>query len=212
MIDIILLALVAAFVALRLRSVLGTRNEFDEPENPKAPMTQRTDSQTTAPAPVADLSQYRKLSGAMKRSLQSIIDKDHSFDLGHFEEGAKGAYGMILSAFWDGDLGDVETYLADDVKAMFEQAVEDRNAQGLTVENRLIDIDDVDFEKMSVRKGVAEITLRFSSQIVAITRNAAGDVVEGSMTDTVEMIDIWTFSRNLDSDDPNWVLVATMAE
>ncbi|MCK5576448.1 MAG: Tim44 domain-containing protein [Sphingomonadales bacterium] len=210
MIDIILLALVAAFVALRLRSVLGTRNEFDEPEAPHHPEPQG--STHHEPAPVADLSQYRKLSGPMKRSLQSILDKDPSFDLGQFADGAKQAYGMILTSFWAGDLGEVEDYLDDDVKGMFEGAIEERNAQGFTVENRLIEIDDVDFEKMSVRKGVAEITLRFSSQIVSITRNATGDVVEGSMTDTVEVIDIWTFARDLESDDPNWLLVATMAE
>ena len=209
MIDIILLALVAAFVALRLRSVLGTRNEFDEPESPLTPSAH---VQQPEPAPVADLGQYRKLTGAMKRSVQNIQEKDPSFDIGQFVDGASQAYDMILSAFWAGDLSDVETYLDDDVKAMFAGAIEDRIAQGFTVENRLIEIEDVAFEKISVRKGVAEITLRFSSQIVSITRNATGDVVEGSMTDTVEMVDIWTFTRNLESDDPNWLLVATMAE
>ena len=116
---------------------------------------------------------------------------------------------MVLEAFWKGDQETLEDLVGDEVRASFAQAVADREAAGHRVDNRHIAIERSIIEGAELNGRTAEITVRFDADIGAVTRNAEGEVVAGSMTDAVPTHDIWTFRRTLGSGDPNWILVET---
>jgi predicted lipid-binding transport protein (Tim44 family) len=124
-------------------------------------------------------------------------------------EGARGAYRMILEAFWKGDKAELRHLCDNDVYASFASAVDARLGAGEMLDNRLIRIEEVAFVAAGVENGHARITLRFRSDIAAVTRNAEGLVVAGSLDDAIEAIDVWTFGRSVNSADPDWLLEET---
>ena len=126
-----------------------------------------------------------------------------------FLDGAKAAYRMILEAFWKGDLDAIRPHVDDHVYETFASAVAQRDSEGLKLDNRLVAIDQVLIAEASVERSVAVVTVRFEADIAAITRNSAGDVVAGSLSDAVQTRDLWTFRRDVASRDPNWVLIET---
>ncbi len=116
---------------------------------------------------------------------------------------------MILEAFWRGDANELADLVGDEVRASFEDAIAERNAAGQKLDNRLIRIDRAVIEDAELKGREATVTVRFDADIAAITRDQAGEVIAGSLTDAVETHDVWTFRRVLGSDDPNWLLVDT---
>jgi len=215
--DIILIAMVAGFILLRLRDTLGTKtgNEPTPPAAGQAEMDRlrrerdgyRQDIDDHAEADIVDLEENPEL-----RSAYSDIRKlDRNFDVGQFIEGARTAYGMILEAFWAGDRQTLRDFLDDSVLSRFEAALDAREADGLKVENRLLDITKVEVMEAELVGKMAQLTVHFTSEIVAVTRDSDGTVVEGDVSDAVEMNDNWTFARNVQSSDPSWTLVATSA-
>ena len=141
--------------------------------------------------------------------IRAIVSADPGFDVARFLEGAQAAYRMILEAFWKGD-GEELTYLVgDDVRASFAEAIAAREAAGHRLDNRLVQIERAFIEDARLDGLVASITVRFDADIAAVTRNEAGEVVAGSMSDAVDTHDVWTFRRTLGGDDPNWLLVET---
>lgn len=217
MLDIVLMAMVAVFVALRLRSELGkkTGNEPLRPNPNNSPYTR--DGGTTIDAEsveiekpdasVVDMAQ----DPAVRSGLGDIRRADSYFDAGEFLEGAKSAYQMILEAFWAGDKDALKDFLDVTVLNQFSSAIDQREQDGLTLENRLLDITNAEFIGAGIVKRQAEITLHFSAEIIAVTRDADGNVVDGDLSDAVDLEDKWTFAREVKSRDPNWTLVATRA-
>ena len=126
-----------------------------------------------------------------------------------FLEGAKGAYAMVLEAFWEGDKETLRELCDDDVYESFAGAIDARTEAGETVENRLIRIEDATIKSAEMDGRVARIAVLFVSDIAAITRDRDGKAIAGSLDDAVESRDIWTFMRNVDATDPNWVLDET---
>ena len=116
---------------------------------------------------------------------------------------------MVLEAFWKGDREELGWLVGGDVRATFEGAIAEREAAGLRLENRLVQIERAMIEDARLDGRTASITVRFDADIAAVTRDAEGHVVAGSLTDAVETHDVWTFQRKLGSDDPNWLLVET---
>ncbi len=217
MLDIVLMAMVAVFIALRLRSELGkkTGNEPLPPNARNAPYAR--DDRATIDAEsveiqkpdssVVDLAQ----DPAVRSGLSDIRRADSYFDAGEFLEGAKSAYQMVLEAFWAGDKDGLKDFLDETVLNQFSGAIDQREQDGLSLENRLLDITDAEFIGAVVNKRQAEITLHFSAEIIAVTRDASGNVVDGDVSDAVVLEDKWTFARDVKSRDPNWTLVATRA-
>jgi len=212
MIEIIIFAMIAAFVALRLFSALGTRPE--EEVDPPRPMP--TDKVGRGPVALDDdetPAYTDRLAGIenedLRPSLDAIAKQDRSFIYKDFKAGASAAYEMILEGFWKGERGDYEPYVSKDIAADFNAALESRRAEGLTIENRLIDIDKIEMVSAALEDKTAEITMSFNANIVAVTRNAEGEVVDGSLSDTYQTRDVWTFSRAVNSRNPNWTVVAT---
>jgi predicted lipid-binding transport protein (Tim44 family) len=144
--------------------------------------------------------------------VRAILAADPAFDVARFLEGAKAAYRMILEAFWKGDLDPVRGHVDDHVRETFESAIEQRKKDELTLDNRLVAVEQVVISEASVDRSVAVVTVRFEADIAAVTRNAEGQVVAGSLSDAVQTRDLWTFRRDISSADPNWLLIETDEE
>lgn len=216
MIEIIFLAMLAGFIALRLVSVLGKRTGHETPVGDHyARRPAEVAPPTGAPAdvrmPVA-LDMPEGTGPELRAPLQEIAQVEPGFDPRRFLEGARAAYAMILKAFWEGKAGELDALVSDEVGVQFHRAIEMRDAEGLRLENRLLRIERAQIQAVHVQGRMAEITVRFDADLVAVTRDRNGAVVAGSLTDAVQTHDVWTFSRHLGAQDPNWLLIATDAQ
>lgn len=213
--EIVILAMVAAFLGMRLYSVLGRRAEHEEEIVPGG--FDRADDKPAVTPPAAAGSQEaprndRAITGfspAIERGLRDIAGADRRFDLIGFLEGARAAYGMVLEAFWRGDRETLRELCDDDVFQGFDAAIAEREAAGHVLENRLIRIEDVSIHSAELNGQTARIALRFVSDIAALTRDADGTMIAGSLDDAVESRDVWTFSRNVSSASPAWLVDET---
>lgn len=210
-VEIVLLALVALFVGLRLYAVLGRRTGHEQQPVTRPEAVPGPDQ----PAPVADAAPDRNQNSglvyeeAAAGGIRSIISADPGFDVARFLEGAQAAYRMILEAFWKGDQEALSDLVGDDVRASFAEAIADREAAGHKLDNRLVAVERAMIEDARVDGRTASITVRFDADIAAVTRNQEGEVVAGSLSDAIETHDVWTFRRTLGTDNPNWLLVDT---
>jgi predicted lipid-binding transport protein (Tim44 family) len=213
---IVILALVALFIGLRLYSVLGERTGHEQqpilkPADPDARVEPRM-SQPSVPQPIsADAGDMAFLPTAGP-GVRAILAADPAFDVARFLEGAKGAYRLILESFWKGELDAIRSHVDDHIFETFTAAVEQRTKDGLTLDNRLVTIDQAVIAEASLDRAVAIITVRFEADIAAVTRNSEGQVVAGSLSDAVQTRDLWSFRRDTSSRDPNWLLIETDEE
>lgn len=210
MVEIVVLAMVAGFLALRLYSILGKRTGHEQPLPPiedralKAPLPP---VDGTRPAPVATPNNVFEPGAAS--GVRAIIAAEPSFDVGRFVEGAKAAYRMILEAYWRGEAGQLEGLTSDAVRSAFAASIAERNTAGHVLDNRLVTIESASILDAEINGRDAQVTVRFEADIATVTRDAEGNVIAGSLSDAVPTTDVWTFSRTLRSDDPNWILIDT---
>jgi predicted lipid-binding transport protein (Tim44 family) len=212
---IVILALVALFVGLRLYSVLGERTGHEQqpilkPADP-ARVEARVSQPAAAPVSPAETGDMAFVPTAGP-GVRAILAADPAFDVARFLEGAKAAYRLILESFWRGDVDTLRPHVDDHVFDTFAAAVEQRKQEGLSLDNRLVHIDQAVISEASAERGIAMLTVRFEADIAAVTRNAEGQVVAGSLSDAVQTRDLWTFRRDIASRDPNWVLIETDEE
>jgi predicted lipid-binding transport protein (Tim44 family) len=222
---IIFLAL-AVFIFIRLRNVLGQRTgeerpPFDRaardalpPEGNVVPMPGGPIDQA-APAPAADVSPAERWKGItepgtpLAAGLDAIVDQDSSFDPRHFITGAKGAYEMIVLAFANGDRRSLKDLLSSEVFDSFDAVIKDREKNEQKTETRFVSIDKAELVGAEVRDRAAQLTVRFVSQMISVTRDKTGAVVDGNADKVSDITDVWTFARDITSRDPNWKLVGT---
>ncbi|WP_131818562.1 Tim44/TimA family putative adaptor protein [Sphingomonas turrisvirgatae] len=208
---VVLFAAIAAFLALRLYSALGKRTGHEQAlprpaeERVGAPSMPRT---LDMPAEVRE-SGPRAIDQNAEGGLRALVAADPSFDVAQFVDGAKSAYRMILEAFWKGDRETLTWLVEDEVRDTFVAAIDAREAEGHVVENRLVSIERASISNIEIDGRVARVTVRFDADIAMVTRDADGNVISGSMSDAVETHDVWEFSRDLKSGDPNWKLSDT---
>ncbi|WP_242182904.1 Tim44/TimA family putative adaptor protein [Sphingomonas sp. CARO-RG-8B-R24-01] len=208
---LVILAMIAGFMALQLYRVLGKRTGHEQPL-PK-PAEERTPL-TLVPRPIEAIADAREPASRMveakaEAGVRAIIAADSSFDATRFLQGAQAAYRMILEAFWQGDEEQLGWLAEPGVRDAFVAAIAERNAAGHSLENRLVSIERAVIADATLEGKVARITVRFDADIAAVTRDAESVVIAGSMTDAVETHDAWTFTRTLKSSDPNWKLADT---
>jgi len=214
---IVILALVALFIGLRLYSVLGERTGHEQPilkpADPEADarLEPRVATRAVVPAIPSEPDELAYLPTAGP-GVRAVLAADPAFDVVRFLEGSKAAYRLILEAFWKGDLAAMKPFVDAHVFETFAAAVEQRSKDGLVLDNRLVEIDQALIAGAELERSVALVTVRFEADIAAITRNAAGEVVAGSLSDAVQTRDRWTFRRDISSRDPNWLLVETDEE
>jgi predicted lipid-binding transport protein (Tim44 family) len=210
-IDLVLFGMVAAFLVLRLRSILGRRTGFEKPPLPQRP---------GGPAPAGPVIEARAEPVApptqrplpdpaspVGQALGRIRGADRSFDPARFLDGAEKAFRMIVAAFAAGDRTTLRSLLADDTYAAFESAITAREAAGHVQVSEIRGVETVAVESAELRGSTASVTVRFVSDQLSLTRDKEGHPVFG--TDAVtEITDIWTFERVLSSGDPTWRLVS----
>ncbi|WP_412504506.1 Tim44/TimA family putative adaptor protein [Roseovarius sp. SYSU LYC5161] len=211
--QLLVLAGIAIFLILRLRSVLGTREGFEKP-----PMPRQTDSQREGPeleviesGPDHDIIDNVPEDSDAAKALAKMKRIDNSFSVNEFLQGARGAYEMILTAFENSDMDDIKPFLSEDVFEAFASVVESRREQGLDIDFTFVGVSelklkDADFDEMT---NEAELTVRFLGEMTSVVRDSADDIIEGSPSDIKRQRDVWTFARTMGSSDPNWILVAT---
>ena len=212
MTTVVILAMVSAFLAFRLYSVLGKRTGHEQQPLPRA-ADERASPLPSAPlgdsAPDArSLPDPLVAPGAIV-GVRAIAAADNQFEPGRFVEGAKAAYRMTLEAYWQGDEETLQELAADDVRAAFSGAIAERKEAGHVLENRLVAIEKASISDAVLDGQMARVTVQFDADIAAITRDAEGNVIAGSMSDAVPTHDVWTFTRQVKSADPNWILIDT---
>jgi predicted lipid-binding transport protein (Tim44 family) len=222
-VQIVILAMIAAFLGLRLYSVLGRRPEHDEEpmrrriEQPdpsaqnRPPVNQRTAEGSQLAPRSRELAQPEPstFDNSAEAGVRAIIAADRRFDLAQFLAGSKAAYSMILEAFWRGDKDELRQLCDDDVFAGFESAIDARVAAGETIDARVIRIEEARIVGASIEAKTARITVRFTADIASVTRDADGNVIAGSLDDAIEARDLWTFRRDITARDPDWLLDET---
>jgi predicted lipid-binding transport protein (Tim44 family) len=213
---IVILALVALFIGLRLYSVLGERTGHEQqpilkPADPDARVEARVSHPPVSQPAATDIGDMAFVPTAGP-GVRAILAADPSFDVARFLEGAKSAYRLILEAFWKGEADTLRPHVDDHIYETFASAIEQRSKEGLKLDNRLVAIEQAVISEASVERSVAVVTVRFEADIAAVTRNSEGQVVAGSLSDAVQTRDLWTFRRDLASHDPNWVLIETDEE
>jgi predicted lipid-binding transport protein (Tim44 family) len=226
---IIFLAL-AVFIFLRLRNVLGQRTgserpPFDRaarnalqgaPDNNVVPIPGKMIDQPPPLAPTADIApptdRWKGLAEPgtpLAQGLDAILAQDSSFDPRHFLSGARSAYEMIVLAFANGDRRALRDLLSSEVFDSFDAVIKDREKHEQKTETRFVSIDKAELVAAEARDRSAQLTVRFVSQMISVTRDKAGTIVDGNPDKVADITDIWTFARDTTSRDPNWKLVGT---
>lgn len=214
--DLIFFGAVAVFLVLRLRSVLGRRTGTEQRRDPFAGAPAK-DQPAAARAPngaLPDISAKPAIGTPANDApalpgLARVRAADPSFDEGSFLGGARAAFEMIVGAYAAGDSATLRPLLSDEVFANFSRAIQDRQKKGLSLSTTLVGIRSVEILEADVQGRNAVVTVKIVSDQINVTHDSEGRMVEGDATAVVTVTDIWTFSRNVRSRDPNWTLVAT---
>jgi len=228
---LIIIAFIAGFIILQLRRTLGRRDGYDgKDEKPPQnsfkdhdndavknkdnviPINSTIDKQEPTHQPVETQDIGIAKTSPHYAVLEKVKSYDTTFTLPSFIDGAEYAYGMILNAFWQGDVKTLRTFLSRDVFAQFEVAVSDMKEQGHVFNNIVKDIELIELEDASIEGSMAEITLRYKSHMIIVIKDADGNVVDGELDKVVPVVDVWTFCRDVNRGDPNWTLVSTSNE
>jgi len=227
---IIFLAL-AVFIFLRLRSVLGQRTGRERPpydpytsarepvrqgENVVALPNRPPEPAAQKPAEPVDVAERWKgvaePGTPVATGLDAIAGAAPDFDVKHFLTGARAAYEMIVTAYADGDRRILKNLLSREVYEGFEAAIGQRESRGEKVETRFVSIDNAEIAAAELRGRSAQVTVRFQSKLISVTRDKTDAVIDGNAEKIIDVTDVWTFARDVSSRDPNWKLVATEAE
>ncbi len=215
LIQLLVLAGIAVFLILRLRSVLGTREGFEKPPLPDdvpGPGARR-DFEVIEGGPDRDITDHVAENSHAAAELAAMKRIEPEFSVTDFVQGARSAYEMIVMAFERGTIEEVRNLLSDEVYEVFAQVLRQREEQGLSVEAEFIGVREVTIVDARLDKdsNEAEITVRLVGELTWVVRDRDGKVIEGSPTEVKRQKDVWVFSRIMGSPDPNWRLVATDA-
>ena len=212
-ISLLVLAGIAVFLILRLKSVLGTRDGFEAPpaQRPIESNAKHRDFEVIEGGPDHDIIDHVAEGSSAALALAQMKRVDPSFSVSQFLQGARGAYEMILMGFERGDLASIKSFLSEDVYEAFASVVEQREKEGLQIEAsfagvRELALVDAQFDEDTT---AGEVTVKFVGELTSIVRNKAGEIIEGEEDKVKRQKDIWTFERIMNSNDPNWQLVAT---
>jgi len=219
-IDIIFFAMVAAFIAFRLRSVLGRRTGNERRRtNPflaseKKQEGQPADNVVKLPDRHASLDDGEPVFAdikdeKLKKGLTEIRLADPHFDLDDFVAGSRAAFGMVLDAFANGDKAGLRPLLADPVYDSFSAAIDQREAAGEKLTTEIVAMRASEVAEAGMDGPYAKLTVKFVTEQINATRDAEGNVVDGDASQIAELVDLWTFARDTRTDDPNWQLVET---
>ncbi len=210
--QLLVLAGIAVFLILRLRSVLGTR-EGHEPtrEVQGTPKPRAHNLEVIEGGPDHDIIDHVPEGSESAAALAEMKRVEPSFGVTDFLGGARGAYEMILMAFERGEMDEMRPFLSEDVYNSFAEVIAIREEKGLTIEAEFIGIRDMTLSSAAFDSAsrTAEITVKFVGELVSVVRGPDGEILEGEPGKSKRQKDVWTFERVMGADDPNWRLVAT---
>lgn len=238
LIEIVILAAVAAFFVFKLRSVLGKRTGHEKPDfDPfkqrkgdgegdddkviqlpdrgkgvrvsQDELLDRADGEKTAQETAAEKPDAATDDNPVTAGIAQIRRADRDFDPDQFVAGARGAFEIVIAAFADGDSKTLRPLLANDVYGDFSGAIKERESRNENLETTLIGITTAEIIESEMQQKTAFVTVKFVSEQVNVTRDSEGRIVDGDPNEVTKITDIWTFARNTRSRDPNWSLVAT---
>lgn len=230
--------IVAVIVIFKLRSVLGRRTPDDEARIDKNMRAQHAQEQakaaqdkvvamprragdaapvpasaeTTAADAAARVKEFAAGNAAIESGLMQLTRTDPSFDPKHFLDGAKQAYEMIVTAFAEGNRKVLKDLLSKEVYEGFVEAITERETRAEQIDQSFVGINRANVVEAEVKGGIAQLTVRFVSQLISATRDKTGAVISGDPQRIKEVTDIWTFAREVGSRNPNWRLVATQPQ
>lgn len=215
-IQLLVLAGIAVFLILRLRSVLGTRDGFEKPPSSlpgsdDARRRSRPEFDVIEGGPDRDITDHVADGSDAAKALAAMKMAEPGFRVSEFLQGARQAYEMILMAFERGEIDEVRSFLSADVAEAFDGVIAQRKAEGLTIEASIVGVREVALADAAFNRSTSEgdVTVRFVGELTSVVKNADGDVIEGNANEIKRQRDVWTFSRVMGSNDPNWVLTAT---
>jgi predicted lipid-binding transport protein (Tim44 family) len=215
--DIILFAMIAAFLVLRLRSVLGKRTGHEKRPPDRATESRREshsddnvvelpDRNTDTSDPVfEDINPDDPIAAV----LTEVTIADPSFDLETFKGGVTAAFEMVVLAFAEGDIKALRGLLNDEVLDNFSTAIKEREKAGEALETTVISIKNADIIEARIDGRTAFISVKIVSEQVNVTRDKEGVTIDGDENQITDITDLWTFARNTRARDPNWTLVET---
>lgn len=217
--DILLLGAIAGFIALRLRAVLGQRTGHEQKrrrppyaDKDGAPVKDADGPDDNVVAlPRRDVPDAAPADPALEAALAPLRAVDPDFDAAEFIGGAKAAYEMVVTAFAAGDKETLRPLLSREVFNDFAGAIDERAKRGETVETTFVGLRGATITETQVNNRIAEVTVKFESELISVTKDAQGHVVGGHANSVDQVTDIWTFARDTRSRDPNWTLIATSA-
>ena len=213
-IQLLVLAGIAVFLILRLRSVLGTREGYERPPEP-LPGTgaekPRASFDVIEGGVDHDIDDHVAAGSAAAKALAGMKRIEPDFNVGEFLSGARQAYEMIVMGFERGDMDDLVPFLSRDVFESFDEVVQLREREGLKVEAEFVGVREVELDDATfdTRTNDAEVTVRFLGELTSVVRDREGNIVEGDPNSIKQQRDVWTFARRMGSDNPNWQLVST---
>ena len=211
LIELIILAGIAVFLFLRLRSVLGTREGFEKPRmQPKSEAPKR-DFKVIDGGEDKDITDNVDKNSKSAEALKLIKSEDENFTVNEFLSGARSAYEWILMSFEKNEIDEIRELLSEEVAEAFDAVVDQRVSQGLTIEAEFIGIREMKLVEATYSSNTktAEISVSFVGEMTSVVKNSSGEIVEGDSKQIKRQKDIWTFSKDIKSSSPNWLLVAT---
>ena len=212
LIQLIALAALAIFLIYRLRRTLGTRDGFENLDRSKSRPGgfQPREVEPEEPAVDRDISKFVDAESDAAKALARMKQTDRHFTAADFIDGAGGAYEMILIAFAEGRLEDIEPYISREVYESFDETVSERETEGLSHVARFVGLREAKIRDASLNgPNDAEITVEFVAELISFVTNEDEDIVDGDENAVRRQRDVWTFARDMGSSDPNWRLVAT---
>jgi predicted lipid-binding transport protein (Tim44 family) len=215
MVQIIILAAIALFLVLRLRSVLGTREGYEKPPEVSGPVRanrrERPFEVIEGGGADPDIADFVDAESPAGKSLAQMKRVDPEFSVADFTHGARQAYEMIVMAYESGDLDTLREYLSPEVFQPFADAIEARRAKGYTVDASFVGVREVKLvdAHYDAKSDEGDITMRFLGELTSAVKDAEGRIVEGDPNEIKQQRDVWTFTRHMGSDNPNWLLTGT---
>jgi len=222
--DIIILALIAGFILLRLRSILGNKIGNDHPSYFNKPIVTTIEKQE----PIVKLDEKSlkpKLreepdpylmgltDSALAATINTIKAKDPSYTATHFMQGAKGAFEMVFDAFAKGDTATLKMLLSDALFQTFSKEIAAREtneqSEGKKTESTLVSVQAKDITQATLTGNVARLTVHFASEQVTVVRGEKGEIIEGNPSEIHHVEDQWIFERDVTSKNPNWKVIET---
>jgi predicted lipid-binding transport protein (Tim44 family) len=207
--DLLILAMIAGFILYRLYLVLGQRTGYEDSERDDSNIVSLDAEREKHHMKESSKSPIEEIPPFIRPGIQEITKVDPEFSLKNFTEGATAAFEMIINSYTKGNLKKIERLLSPDLFKEFKSAFEERQQQGHTLENTLIRIESVEVQEARVTHNIATLKVKFTSEQVPVVKDKTGTIIEGNPQQIDQIIDYWTFERNLKSSDPNWILIET---